>query len=577
MKKRGEIITFLSIIFLTSIISASSFLSIGDTLRNFGGENIILIAVFMLSFVFSNFALLKFFTRKGTQATGGSKTFAGVSALAVSMLVTYGFATLGIDIGPVFYNLGISKGTLDMILYFLIVGGFIYSIFKLGMATALMGGGLIIVFLAYLSHALGLDLIYEWQTAIALGFILFIIGAIWSWYVKKKSEGTLDGKGIFGKIMWILTLPFRLLWEIITFPFKLFGRRGPKGPTPPGTNKPLPEIPKDTEGEHLEVRPSQINNANPEGGEILINVVSNTQWTVHPNAPWISVTNTHGSHNGGFELIVQENKNTTTRLGTVTVRGVKIQRVIQVRQGWSKEEERKEEEKKQDQIEAGKEVKQLTSNIYEELKYIQQELNRLDKPEYDNDPEINAYKQKLIQRFKVLREQKKRMESQPQNLQQVRQAEAEVKQEISQAKQLTAGAEQKAQEEVQNKNKENNQIKLLNSGLENAERQKMQSIQREIQEMTQEYQRLYTEYNELSRRDVTDPRLDAIRIKGDKIKRDISMLSGAAKQIQEIEAEHKRLFEQYNNMQRRNALPSEFDVIEKRMAALKNEIERLKI
>jgi hypothetical protein len=72
--------------------------------------------------------------------------------------------------------------------------------------------------------------------------------------------------------------------------------------------------------------------ANSTADSRMVDVTSNTEWTVASQSNWIGVGSSRGSNNGGFVISIQPNNGTSERVGTVTVMGGGITRTITVTQ-----------------------------------------------------------------------------------------------------------------------------------------------------------------------------------------------------------------------------------------------------
>ena len=125
MKKRG--------LFLITLVLSMGFVSaqrsIGDVLEAFGGENLLLLGAFIISFALINFILgrLPFFIKN--KYTGErEKTVPGIIALIISLFIVYGISTFSLS--NFFFNIGISTDSLETIVTLLALGGLSFLFWK---------------------------------------------------------------------------------------------------------------------------------------------------------------------------------------------------------------------------------------------------------------------------------------------------------------------------------------------------------------------------------------------------------------------------------------------------------------
>jgi len=83
--------------------------------------------------------------------------------------------------------------------------------------------------------------------------------------------------------------------------------------------------------EYLSVTPSN-QSATYTSGNTSFTVASNTSWTVSDDAGWLSITPENGSGNGTITATYTENTSTTQRVGTITISGGGITRIVTVTQ-----------------------------------------------------------------------------------------------------------------------------------------------------------------------------------------------------------------------------------------------------
>ena len=153
-----------------------SYFSFSDLLNSIDPSTMILGAVFIISFAFINFALVRVFK--------DNKASAGIVAFVVSLLIIYGINKSGFDIEELFYGIGISSGFLYTILSLVLLAGVIYLIIKLKTKALFVIGGLFII----VSFT---NLVYEKDAMIILGIILLVVGLYvdHKWPEKKQLKG----------------------------------------------------------------------------------------------------------------------------------------------------------------------------------------------------------------------------------------------------------------------------------------------------------------------------------------------------------------------------------------------------
>ncbi len=181
MKKSSvilPIITLSLINFASAYYGSYSSFSLSNLLDSIDSSTMILGAVFIISFAFVNFALLRVFR--------DSKATAGIAAFIVSLLITYEINKRGFDIEELFYNFGYSIGfssdVLSTIIPLLLIAGIIYLFVKLKTNALFIVGGLLIA-VSFTS------LIYTKGTTLAIGIALILIGL---WLSKKLKYPKLN-------------------------------------------------------------------------------------------------------------------------------------------------------------------------------------------------------------------------------------------------------------------------------------------------------------------------------------------------------------------------------------------------
>lgn len=172
-KKRGLWL----LILLASIrfASAQSF-GIGEILDIFGGDNILLIGAFVISFALIFFILtrLPMFQDKFTRKP--DKKIPGVIAFVISLFIIYGIHQYNFDLGSFFSGYGVGGDTLYSIAAIASIIGVIYALWKYKSKVLLVAGILLIGFSltgwAYESSPLmiaGITLVVLWLILKFLG------------------------------------------------------------------------------------------------------------------------------------------------------------------------------------------------------------------------------------------------------------------------------------------------------------------------------------------------------------------------------------------------------------------------
>jgi hypothetical protein len=178
MKKECNIILgLLAGLFSINFASAQygSYFSFSDFLNSLDSSNVILIGVFLVSFAVINMILLKFF--KDERGVPNNKV-AGVVAFVFSMFIIYGLNRTNLSFENMFFAIGVSPDMLYPIVATMLIAGIIFLSVNYGFTTVIMSiGGFMI---------LGSFFIYEAGSMLIFGLILFLIGAILKWKVKKK-------------------------------------------------------------------------------------------------------------------------------------------------------------------------------------------------------------------------------------------------------------------------------------------------------------------------------------------------------------------------------------------------------
>ncbi len=105
MQKRYTLSTLLSILSI-NLVSAAYYsggyegFSLSDLLDSIEPSTMILGAIFILSFIFINFSLAKFFKETPINAS--------IASFVISLLITWGISRTGYDFEELFYDFGMS-------------------------------------------------------------------------------------------------------------------------------------------------------------------------------------------------------------------------------------------------------------------------------------------------------------------------------------------------------------------------------------------------------------------------------------------------------------------------------------
>jgi hypothetical protein len=178
MNKRG--ILFLTILLSINLVSA---LSIGEALDQIGGENILLIGIFLISFALLNMILGRFSLFKD-EVTGRPTSTPPIIAFIISIFIIYGLYKMNFDLENILFNLGISSDLIYPILMIAIIIGAIYASYKLKDAWIWKNKCIILLFAGITCIWLSMtDLVYEQDTVLIIGIVLIII-----WYFCKRSK-----------------------------------------------------------------------------------------------------------------------------------------------------------------------------------------------------------------------------------------------------------------------------------------------------------------------------------------------------------------------------------------------------
>ena len=180
MKKRWLII-FTTFILIASIsfISAQIPTGIGDFLDAFGGENLLLIGSFVISFVLINFILGRLPVFKDKITGKKNKKVPGVIAFIVSLFIVYGLNKFDFDLASFFSSLGVGQGLLELIATIAVLAGIIFLLWKFKSLVFLISG----VILIGISFT---DWVFESESLLIVGIILIIIWILIKIFFRKK-------------------------------------------------------------------------------------------------------------------------------------------------------------------------------------------------------------------------------------------------------------------------------------------------------------------------------------------------------------------------------------------------------
>ena len=174
IKKRISLSFILGLMLIKSV-SAQYFgtFSLSNFLYSIEPSTMILLAIFILSFLFVNWSLLKFFRE--------NKIFAGVGAFVVASLITYGINRTGFDFAGIFYSIGLSSDFLSIMLPFLLLGGLISLSYsrkekRFSWSRFFIIPGVLLIILSFTNF------VYEKGVAFVIGIIFVVIG----WFLRKK-------------------------------------------------------------------------------------------------------------------------------------------------------------------------------------------------------------------------------------------------------------------------------------------------------------------------------------------------------------------------------------------------------
>jgi len=176
MKKRGLIVLLL----ITSINLVSAQIGLGEFLDAFGGENLLLIGSFIISFALINFILGRLPMFKDKYTGKKNKTIPGIIAFILALFIIYGINTLNFNISNFFFNLGLTAELLELIIVLVILGGLIFLFWKFKSKVLLFLGILLLIIVLFT------DWIYEKDIVFFMGLGLIALYFIIRFISRKK-------------------------------------------------------------------------------------------------------------------------------------------------------------------------------------------------------------------------------------------------------------------------------------------------------------------------------------------------------------------------------------------------------
>jgi hypothetical protein len=136
---------------------------ITDMLYSINPNDMILGLLFIIFFVFINFALTRIVFKK-------EKTSASIIALCVSLLAVYGINRTNFDVTGIVYSIGITEEMIYTIVPFIILAGLIFLIWKVKLCRTLIIAGIALIVASFF--------VYEQTWVLIAGIILLILGLI---------------------------------------------------------------------------------------------------------------------------------------------------------------------------------------------------------------------------------------------------------------------------------------------------------------------------------------------------------------------------------------------------------------
>jgi hypothetical protein len=191
MQKKSLLILsgIFSFLLLINLISAYyygyDYGALSNFLDSIDASTMILVSVFIISFVLLHFSLSHVFKRE-------NKASAGILSFVLSLLITYGINRSGFNFEGFFYNIGISGDFLYSILPLILIGLIIFLGVKFSFSLVLILFGILFVITSFT------DIFYEKGIIFILGMILFIVGLVWQ---MKKSKNEKNEKDVWDSFL----------------------------------------------------------------------------------------------------------------------------------------------------------------------------------------------------------------------------------------------------------------------------------------------------------------------------------------------------------------------------------------
>jgi len=138
-----------------------------------GAENIFLILLFLISFAIVQFPLSRVFNK--------SPSLGSIVAFLVALGITAGAYFTGWDIEGIIFDLGFEMDLIIPITLLLVLVGFGYLLWKVGLGGALMALGLLFIGLSFFA--------YEKTITLIIGIVLLLLG-LFFWWRKRRAKKT---------------------------------------------------------------------------------------------------------------------------------------------------------------------------------------------------------------------------------------------------------------------------------------------------------------------------------------------------------------------------------------------------
>lgn len=158
MKRELFGISFAFLLIASVGFASADSMNVSDLLNAIDESTLVLISIFLITFVLLFFALNRAF--KGNTATSG------IISVMASLLITYGINKTGFDISGLFSDIGISGEIFSTILPIVIVAGIVFLIIKFAKNSLLIIGGLFLLLSLF---------VYAQTLLIVVGVILIAV------------------------------------------------------------------------------------------------------------------------------------------------------------------------------------------------------------------------------------------------------------------------------------------------------------------------------------------------------------------------------------------------------------------